>query len=196
MMKGKLFITAVLTAALILEGCLFQPREAERPGGEEENTWIIPRVPKDVFRNMISGLKASANSNYERSLGDNFTFVPLSQDVSAFPPGSFDNWTDEVELEVLNRIKGDYQGARTVQFGDENLVFEKENELVGEAIFEGSYTITLYGSGSTPDIYQGKAEFRIKQTSAGWVLEVWKDIDVIGSNPTSGNLRGSFRSGG
>ncbi len=193
-MRYKIVAAAILMLVLsCLVGCIFEPRTAEDPGGDEENTWIVPRVPKDVFLNLASGLAAAANSNYERSLDTDFTFIPRAQDLNSFPAGTFDSWTKDVELQVLNRIKGEYQGERKVQFGDENGTFPREDVLVGEAIFEGPYLITLKRGDGTEDIYGGTAEFHIKETSQGWAIVLWKDIDISGTYPTSGNLRGSYR---
>jgi hypothetical protein len=191
--KLQTLIIAVLAAALLL-GCIFEPRDPDSPTSEEEGTWIVPRQPKDVFLNLTSGLLAGANSNYERSLADEFTFIPRDQDRLAFPDGTFDDWTKAVEMEVIDRIKGDYQGERAAQFGDENGVFPKEDVQVGWAEYEGPYYLSLdRGDGGEPEVYAGTARFYVQEGTAGWILVKWEDIDVIESYPTSGNLRGNFR---
>ena len=97
-------------------------------------------------------------------------------------------------LDVLSRIKGDFIGERSAQFGDENGLFEREDVQVGWAEFEGVYRWTLDpGDGSEPEIYSGTAVFYIEERTSGWVLVRWEDVDVVGSYPTSGNLRGTFR---
>ncbi|MDD3643239.1 MAG: hypothetical protein PHQ19_07255, partial [Candidatus Krumholzibacteria bacterium] len=119
---------ALIPALMMLAaGCLFEPRDPETPTGDEGGDWIIPKSPKDVFLNLSTGLAAAGNSNYERSLADDFAFVPREQDRLQFPDGTFDNWTKEIEMEILDRIKGDYQGDRASQFGDENGAFPKED---------------------------------------------------------------------
>ena len=74
-MKRFALQTAVLFAALVLGGCIFTPRDPAPPKGDEGGTWIIPKSPKDVFLNLASGLEAAGNSNYERSLAEDFTFI-------------------------------------------------------------------------------------------------------------------------
>lgn len=197
--EGSARSTALLASVLLLlaAGCIFDPRDPEPPVSDEGGDWIVPKSPKDVFLNLTSGLAAAGNSNYERSLADDFTFIPRDQDRLQFPDGTFDDWTKVVEMEILDRIKGDYQGDRISQFGDENGVFPKEDVQVGMAEFEGPYRWTLdRGDGSEPEVYSGTARFFLRQGTAGWVIYKWEDVDVIESYPTSGNLRGTFRAAG
>jgi hypothetical protein len=183
----------LLLAAIVQEGCIFEPRTPETPAsGADQWPWVMPNSPKDVFANLKSGLASNRISNYERSLDEAFTFIPSPDAVNIYP-GKFDNWTKQVELSVLNSIKMDYTGARTVQFGDANLKFDKENEQVGIATYEGTYTITLtLGNGST-EVYAGIARFTIVLSTQGWVMKTWEDIEASGPNPTSGILRGRHR---
>lgn len=164
-----------------LAGCLFEARTPETPG-EEGDLWIVPYEPKDVFVNLDTGFRAVANSNYERSLDEEFEFLPRVQDWPDFV-----SWDKEDELAFLDRLKGDYPGERTIQFGDENGVFDGLEEVIGEiAKYEGMYIITLgKGDGSPPDIYAGTAEFVIEKGSVGWVLVRWEDIDVYSDEYTT-----------
>jgi hypothetical protein len=194
-MRKWLIAGLLIAAAIIPAGCdIFEPRTAEQPGTEtNEYPWVVPNRPKDVFVNLKSGLASPLNSNYERSLDEAFTFIP-SADAEAVYPGAFDGWTKAIELDVLNRIKTFYLGARTVQFGDENLNFTVENEQVGLAIYEGPYSITLnVGDGSPAAFYAGIARFTIVQGTQGWVMIKWEDIQPVGANQTSGFLRGALR---
>jgi hypothetical protein len=193
-MKRAALILIVLAAAVAGEGCLFDPRDPDAPVDDTGGDWVVPKTPKDVFINLVSGLSDAGNSNYERSLADNFTFIPRDQDRLQFPDGTFDGWTKQVEMNVLTRMKGDFQGERTAQYGDENGQFAKEDVQVGWAEYEGEYSWTLdFGDGSEPEVYSGIARFFIEEGTSGWVLVRWEDIDVIDSYPTSGNLRGTFR---
>ncbi len=184
----------LLLAAIVQEGCIFEPRTPETPGGGTgECIWITTNRPKDVFINLKCGLASNLDSNYERSLDAAFTFVP-SADAEAIYPGGFADWTKAVELDFLARIKTLYLGERSVQFGDANMTFTYENEQVSLATYEGTYTITLnVGDASPPAVYAGIARFTIVQGTQGWVLSKWEDIQPSGSNPTSGILRGALR---
>jgi len=193
----KCFIAGLLFLATIApEGCIFEPRTPETPGGGTDlYPWIVPNRPKDVFVNLKSGLASNLDSNYERSLDPAFTFIPSADAEAIYPPERFEGWTKTIELDVLVRIKTNYLGERSVQFGDENLNFTIENEQVGLATYEGTYTITLnVGDGSPALIYAGIAKFTIVQGTQGWVLSIWEDIQPSGTNPTSGILRGALRS--
>lgn len=193
-MRKWLIAGLLIAAAIAPAGCdIFEPRTAQNPGeGTNEYPWVVPNRPKDVFVNLTSGLASPLNSNYERSLDGSFTFIP-SPDAEAVYPGKFDNWTKTIELDVLDRIKTLYLGARTVQFGDANLNFTVENEQVGLATYEGPYSITLnVGDGSPPAFYAGIARFTIVQGTQGWVMTIWEDIQPVGANQTSGFLRGAL----
>ncbi len=194
-MTAKKIIVLILVIGFIgMTGCIFEPREAETPDTEEGGDWITPGMPKDVLANLASGLVAVANSNYERSLHEDFVFIPRPEDRDNLGEEVFEGWNKEVEMAFLTRLKGIYIGERLIQFGDENMVFEREDITVGRAEFEGDYVMTLdLGDGSDPEIYEGRAIFIIVEANQGWMLESWEDVDVIGTNPTSGYLRGTLR---
>ncbi|HER44109.1 MAG TPA: hypothetical protein ENO08_06585 [Candidatus Eisenbacteria bacterium] len=197
-MRSARALTAILPVLfLVAAGCIFEPREAESPDAGEEATWITPNLPKDVFVNLTTGLAADANSNYERSLSQDFTFVPLPEDVGALGAEVFEGWNKEIEMEFLTRLKGIFLGERTIQFGDENMVFDREDidvPATGFAEFEGEYLMTLDpGDGSPVEHYAGRAIFYLEKQTQGWMLTKWEDIDVSGSYPTSGYLRGTLR---
>lgn len=194
-MRTKTIVTAITLILLVAgNGCIFEPRDAESPDTGGGGTWITPNLPKDVFLNLMSGLEADANSNYERSIDESFTFIPLQEDIVALGSEVFDGWNKEIEMEMLNRLKGIFLGERIIQFGDENMVFEREDVEVGYAEFEGEYVLTLDpGDGSDPEVYAGRAIFYLEKGTQGWILTKWEDIDVSGSFPSSGYLRGTLR---
>ncbi|HSG29807.1 MAG TPA: hypothetical protein VLA34_15100 [Candidatus Krumholzibacterium sp.] len=179
----------VLAAGMLASGCLFTPREAELPG-EGGDPWVVPNAPKDVFINLGTGFSAIANSNYERSLSDNFTFLARPADW----PG-FVSWDKSDELSFLDRLKADYTGERTIQFGDENGQFAREEVEVGSALYEGRYIITLdRGDGSDPDIFAGIAIFYLEKGATGWGLVRWDDLDIFSDEySTSSYLRNTFQ---
>ncbi len=197
-MKGFDKLRAVVLAGLVVfQSCgILEPREAQAPETTQETQWVVPNTPKDVFLNLKSGFASTKDSNYDRSLDPTFTFVPLAQDVNLCPPGAFDNWTKDVELQVLRRIKGDFPASRAIQFGTgADMLFTKQNIEGRNAYFEGEYVITL-NAGSGPQTYAGIARFTVYQGTLGWVLTKWEDIDIKGTDPTAGFLRGSMRATG
>jgi hypothetical protein len=194
-MLRRRFIGGMLILAVVAcSGCLFEPRTAERPSGQDEYPWIVPNSPKDVFLNLASGLASNADSNYDRSLDASFTFIPTDQDATNLGADKFADWTKAVELEWLRRVKTGYVGARSVQFGDENGNFTLEDVEVGRAIYEGNYEIKLKPAASAPEeIYAGIARFTLVYVSQGWVITEWRDLEASGEHPTSGYLRGTLR---
>ena len=190
----RITILLLLMGFIGMAGCVFDPREAEDPDSDDGGGWITPGLPKDVFANIASGLEAAANSNYERSLHEDFTFLPRPEDRTELGDEAFDGWDKSVEMDYVTRLKGIYLGDRLVQFGDERGEFEREDVAVGRAEYEGNYIMTLdVGDGSEPEIYEGRAIFVIVEANQGWMLLSWEDVDVIGTNPTSGYLRGTLR---
>lgn len=192
----KYFIAGLLFLATIApEGCIFEPRTPQPPGGGTDVCpWITPNRPKDVFVNLKNGFACNLDSNYERSLDPAFIFIPYADAVAVYPLKFAEDWTKAVELTVLTRIKTLYVGTRSVQFGDANLNFRIEDERVGTAIFTGEYAITVnLGDGSPALVYTGEAVFTIVQGTQGWVLSKWEDTQASGTNPTSGILRGALR---
>jgi len=185
MMKRALF-AVTLTLILSAAGCLFEPRDPVEPGGGEEDTWVSVEEPKDVFVNMASGFSEIANSNYERSLSDEFLFVPNDRASQQYPV-ILQDWGKNEELDFLNKVKGDYTGERTIRFGDEDGNFQQENLEGDEPWVEGEYLITLEGDLS----YGGIARFTfIRSGQPKWQLKGWEDIDYLGEYATSGVLRG------
>lgn len=191
-MRRTMTTTCLLIFLLSLfAGCIFDPRDPALPGAGGDECWTVPNSPKDVFSNLDCGLSSAGNSSYERSLADEFTFIPRPGDEGL---GSFADWSKQQELDVLNRLKSEFQGERTARFGDEDGIFEKENVSVGRAEYQGRYLITLDpGDGTGPQVFGGRAIFIIVETSTGWVLQSWEDFDVLESYPTSGNLRGAYQ---
>ena len=192
MKRGSL--AAALVLLLLAQGCVFDPRDAEPPDTDEQDTWIIPNTARDVFLNLESGFESPKNSNYDRSLDPEFRFYPRTEDELTLGSDAFADWTKTVELGWLTRVKEEYPAARTVQFGDSELRFEYEDTSSNPAVFEGQYMITLDpADGSGVDTVAGIARFVVYQGTQGWVLTEWRDIDVNGNYPTSGYLRATLR---
>ncbi|MBU8922359.1 MAG: hypothetical protein KOO63_11135 [Bacteroidales bacterium] len=188
-MKTKTIFLMIVMALAINAGCLFSPRDAEEPG-EDTDPWTVPLVPKDVFINLSSGFRASANSNYERSLGDEFEFIARPVDWPDFVA-----WSKDDEITFLDRLKGDYLGERTIRFGDEFGIFTDKQDIGTDVWYEGEYLITLDpGDGADPDIFAGIARFYLVKGSVGWVMIGWDDLDVSSDEyPTATFLRKTFQ---
>ncbi|HUV36225.1 MAG TPA: hypothetical protein VMX58_04715 [Patescibacteria group bacterium] len=188
------YITYALIISLLAmcqAGCIFDPREAEDPAGEDDTCWIPPNAPTDVFSNLDCGLGSAGNSSYERSLDPDFVFIPRP---GYDGPGNFEEWDFTQEMDFVTKLKGDYQGERSIRFGDAEGRFERWDVATSDATYWGEYRITLdSGTGTDPDIFAGKAEFHIVRGTKGWVIKKWEDYDVVDSFPTSANIRGSYQ---
>jgi hypothetical protein len=182
------YFTVLLIAALLAGGCLFEPRQAEVPVGDQ-TSWVVPDAPSKVFVNMTSGLNSLSGTNYEKSLGTSFAFIPLPGDESQFP-GAFDGWNRDVEIQVLTQIIGDAASIE-VQFSDLTL----NQKDISFAQYEGKYDLTII-SKAAPDtsVYKAKARFDLQEGSKGWELVKWEDIEAVAGFPSWGFLRGSLRS--
>jgi hypothetical protein len=187
-MKRILLVAIMAAMALAATGCIFDPRSPDSPATEGD-PWVVPILPKDIFQNIRTGFIAVANSNYERSLADNFVFIARAQDWPDAPA-----WGKAEELDFLTRVKGDYTAGRNIQFGDENMIFERENVEVGRAEYEGLYVITLDRGGGEPvETYAGKAIFIVEKGATGWALISWEDVDIYETYSTSTYLRRSLQ---
>ncbi len=179
-----------LVAALLIVttvGCsIFDPREAEEPGSSG-TPFIAPDVPSLVFSNLKSGLEDLTGVNYEKSLGDEFTFIPLPSDASQLP-GAFDNWTKSVEMEVTNKILADATLLLVSFINPEQIRDEADF-----ADFRAPYELTLtYSSGDT-EVFKGVAQFDMQRLGGNWHLIRWTDQEGIEGFATWGFLRGTTR---
>ena len=174
----------------LVSGCIFDTREADPPA-DSETAWQVPTVPSRVFINMRTGLEDLTGVNYNRSIQDVFTFVPLPQDANN-PTliGKFDNWTRDVEVQVVERIVSEASEI-TVSFDNTTQIFD-QNPF---ANFQGDYTLTIVSNTIPPDTttYKGKAQFDMRDGSKGWQLIRWEDIESEPGFATWGFLRGTLR---
>ena len=189
--RGIMLLSLIIFAlAMPQGGCLFEPREAQEPGSGGEDTWVEPEVPRDIFKNLSSGLSEPGNSNYERTISDGFTFIPRTEDEMQYPDLS--GWDKEREMNMIDRLKSDYTG-REIFFGsgsENGASFEEENPEGDRPWFEGEYRITL-NSGSEEATYGGVARFTLEAVGqGGWELVEWEDKDILEGYGTSGLLRG------
>lgn len=195
-MRKRFMGSLMIVMMIACSGCIFEPRTAEPPSGEDQYPWIVPNLPKSVFKNLASGLASNVDSNYDRSLDVNFTFIPTDKDVADLGPEKFANWTKAVELEWLGRVKTGYVGARKVQFGDANGRFTILEDVGSDtAVYEGNYEITLKATASSSEeIYAGIARFTLVRGTQGWAMTEWREVlDPQNEHATSGYLRGTLR---
>ena len=191
MMDMKRSIIVIVMAALlgagVLSGCIFETRTPEPPGSDT-SSWVTPEVSSTVFQNMKTGLEELDGINYNRSLNELFTFIPLPDDVSQFPQGTFENWTADVEKLV---VEGIVSGATAI-----SVSFEIVKQTIDQselAQYEANYTLTLTDVAAQEETFKGKGRFDITRSSRGWELVRWEDIERVSGFATWGFLRGRTR---
>ncbi len=177
----------LLAGLLGLTGCLFEPREAQQPGGG--SNWISPDSPDKVLSNMITGLEGLSGGNYEKSIGEEFLFIALQGDRDNFPDGELDNWTRSVEIDAMRKLLGqsskinlDFTGVTPISSSGD----------VSKYRLDYSLTVTYSSDPAEPVVYQAKAHFDFKLGSKGYMLIKWEDIEVL-EGATWGYLRGTLR---
>jgi hypothetical protein len=179
-------IGLVVTAAT---GCnLFEPREAEPPGTSDNIAYVPPNSAAGVFANLKSGIENLAQgANYDRSLADNFNFLPFEQDAIDLP-GAFENWSKQVEMDVLKLMLSESSDA-DVTFN--RVVNIDETEFVQ---FRVTYEMRLVAkTGGQESIYKGIAEFDVRRNAGIWELELWREVEQVESFTTWGYLKGTLR---
>ncbi|MGD8414627.1 MAG: hypothetical protein PVF33_10360 [Candidatus Latescibacterota bacterium] len=187
----RLAATVILAASLT--ACnLFQPREAENPGGDDDRVAFRPaNSAAGVFPNLKSGVENLAQGeNYDRSLADDFVFLPLDEDAidPSLPAGIYENWTKEVELNVLKLMISE-SSAASVTFSPSPQI--NENDFVQ---FRVTYVLKLTSkSDASESEIQGVAEMDVRRISGIWLVERWKDIERVESYTTWGYLKGTLR---
>jgi len=177
----------LLAGLLGLTGCLFEPREAQQPGGG--SNWISPDQPDKVFTNMITGLEGLSGGNYEKSIGEEFEFIALPGDLANFPSGELDNWTREVEIDAMRKLLGQ---SSTIVLDFTGVTPISSSGDVSQYRADYTLTVTYSSDPANPEVYQGKAHFDFKLGSKGYVLIKWEDIEVL-EGATWGYLRGTLR---
>lgn len=189
--KGLMgLLSAWLVCAVAFPGCsVFEPREPDRP--KDTDTGKTPFVNANdasgVFANLTSGIQNLDGGNYVRSLGTVFNFIPLLYDED-FWPGEYDDWSKEIEQEVVNFI---LSGADTAEVEFRPTRIDDGTDFVR---FSAEYSLRLVSKeNQSITVYKGIGEFDIRRIGGIWQLERWEDVGRVGNFTTWGNLRGQAR---
>jgi hypothetical protein len=169
---------------------IFETRDAAVPGGPG-SCWQVPTVPSRVFLNLKSGLEELTGVNYNRSINDVFTFEPLPEDANnPTLEGKFDNWTADVEKDVVNRLVSQ-SSAIVVTFSNQVPIRDQSPF----ADFQADYELVVVTNTVPVDsqTYKGKAQIDMEEGSKGWQLVRWVDIERVSGFASWGFLRGTLR---
>lgn len=171
-----------------LVGCgIFDTREAEAPG-TGGTPWVPPTTPAQVFVNLESGLEDLTGANYEKSLDDEFTFVPLQADVDKLGPDVYRDWTKAVEMDVTERILSDAQSV-----GVDFLEKRQIRDEADYAEFRVTCQIAVRYANGDEETFRERAQFDMKRVAGNWRLVKWTDQEGIEGFATWGYLRGITR---
>jgi hypothetical protein len=169
-------------------GCsIFDTRDPEPPGGDT-TPWLSPTVPSFVFTNMTNGLEDLTGVNYDKSIAETFTFIPMPADVDKLGPEVYENWTRTVEVEVTQRFLATASKVEVAFISPEQVLDQDPF-----AAFEGPYEMTITDSQGGKETYKGKARFNMQRLSQGWHLIGWEDLEGVEGFATWGYLRGVTR---
>jgi hypothetical protein len=192
MTRPVAFAAALVLAALMGAGCIFDTRSAQAPGGSD-----VPQIPLDdaidVFTSMETGLEGDAIANYQRALSDEFIFSPLLDDsldqtFAGNDPSVYNGWTKDVEIEVTNLLLSEYDSL-TVDFGPSVLI--DENTFVR---YRASYSIRgVPSAGGEAATYKGVAHIDVQREGGVWQVIYWDEVEPVEGFRTWGFLRGILR---
>lgn len=186
-------MTRALALILVMQvsACIFSTRDAQDPADSGNN--IVPDRPDKVFVAMEESLeKSKRDANYERVISTSFVFSPTvtdSLDQNFDGTGVFDNWTKQVEMDVLNLLLSDAQKIN-VTFNPSTLI--NKNSFVR---FRVEYTLDVITNAAPTDTthYAGVAQFDVRNESGNWRLTFWDEIETVNGLSTWGFLKGVLR---
>ncbi len=165
-------LKTILIVIILSTACnWFNPRNAENPR-EEESEWQEPVSPSIVISNLERAFEDRNIVNYSSSLSFDFMFYGDQADSTDVPPGIFNDWDFDVEIEVATKIFN--------IFSKINIYFEDslKDSTGTEANFYEVYSMNLESLDSTV-IVKGLAHFQLLLDSTNlWSIVNWMDFNT------------------
>lgn len=182
---------ATLMSLWSLSACIFETRTPTEPGSGTGPTVVLD-APEKVFAAIGESFSKLNDVDYDRAIATSFKFSPLlddSLDENLITTGAYDNWTKQVEMDVLNQIILSEASSITVAFTPSELI--TENTYVR---WDAAYVLTTV-SAATSDttIYAGRSRIDVRKENGQWRITYWKDISAAEGRRTWGYLRGISR---
>ncbi len=186
----RFMLTAIVV--FLLGGCdLFSTRDAEDPDAGR-SSWDIPRVPRDVLRNITLALAERNDVDYLRSISsDSFSFIADAVTLSNYPELAGWNLTEETR-HITQLLSGGVLPNDSILA----VVFEsiEQTEWPDSAFLQEKYT--LLAGVTVPGVahqMSGTVEFHLVVESEGyWVIRRWVDRRTEGE-PTWSDLKALVR---
>jgi hypothetical protein len=185
---------ALLAVALApAPACLFDTREAQEPITSLDCEVVSLDTPVQAFVAIEKSLEeCKQDANYERAISANFVFSPTltdSLDQNFIGTGVYDNWTKQVEMDVLKLLLSDAQKL-SVSFTPSVLI--NKNTFVRYRV---DYTLDVIAKATPTDTtrYAGVAQFDVRNEGGNWRVTFWDEIETVAGYSTWGFLKGVLR---
>jgi hypothetical protein len=166
-------LKSIFFLLLILSGCdWFSPRTPEQPW-DEESRWQEPISPSITILNLKNAFEDRNIINYTNSLSTEFQFLGDPADSPSVPPGSFIDWSRDVEIEVTTKIFNTFGVSIEVYLED-----SLKDSTGTDATFYEVYNINLESLDSTITT-TGIAQFSLELGSDNlWSIVEWSDFRI------------------
>ena len=187
-----LFSITALMAVLLSTSCLFDSREPQKPGTTTGNACVLD-TPEAAFNCMTQAISRQKDADYENSISSDFVFHPTSADLNdeAFAGKPvYDNWTRDVEMQVLRKLFDDTDYTK-VDFGNPGIL-QNDNTFVQ---FNVDYTLRTVNVAALTDtlVYKANAKIDVRRVNGLWRVTQWDEQSTVEGFRTWGYLRGIIR---
>lgn len=184
-------IAAWVLGLMLCAGCgQFDTRDPEPPSDEPIIPFDPPTTEDKVLGNVERAIEGRGPSNYNRSLSAEFSYEPPITDgelLAQFPA----SWRQNDETGLWSQILKDTR--------DRNITVvwtwgaQREIQLVegsdDRRYYDDLEYTCAFGLGGQTKIYAGKVDLYLVETTGGFQIYKWVDIEGEGNNQSLGWLR-------
>jgi hypothetical protein len=188
----KTILALPIAATMMLGSCIFDTRDPHPPatGG---GTSCTLETSEKAFLCMANALSARRDADYLDSLSENFIFSPtvadsLDQNFAGVPV--YDNWTKDVERQVVGVLIGDSSYLKA-DFGTPAPLINKTTFVR----YRVTYALDVVATATPTDTttYEGVAEIDVRNEGGNWRVTFWNETETVEGSRTWGFLRGIIR---
>ncbi len=171
-------------------GCIFEPRDPEKPSSGASVTYLQRITPGNVWGNLQISLRNSDSPGWDVAISPDFIYIPDSEVENQYP-GFFDNWNKEREMAFINGMF-DSGVTITAEMRDDDFVIP--GAAGTESIWQGViYFVALdSGGGGAPLKYRASAEIIFRLEDSFWYVYSWEDMQGQSDPDDSGVLLSSM----
>lgn len=175
-------------ALLLVAGCLFEPREPEKPGnGGTEIVWVPPITLGNALGNIKRALEAKQTINYGRAFSQaEFIHVLDQADEAELGQNEFEDWSATQEEQRMAGILSSTTATLTVFWVPQDSIQESADVRWYDDL---NYRLSFRGPAGTVE-YSGIVDLYFEDDGTGqWYISRWEDRRDGSSNRTWGWLR-------